>query len=90
MIWIAITLAACALLAWLLATLRRYEHESASAALREVQGMREELEALRLRVQALEAIAAEAALTEGPPESTAASLEPEESVSSPRPSRARS
>lgn len=58
MIWIVLVLAATAILAWLLSTLRRYEHESAAAALEQVADLREELDRLRLRVQALEAIAA--------------------------------
>jgi len=58
MIWMALVLAATAILAWLLSTLRKYEHESATAALEQVTALREELDRLRLRVQALEAIAA--------------------------------
>ncbi|WP_456427483.1 hypothetical protein [Rhodocaloribacter sp.] len=58
MIWMALVLAATAILAWLLSTLRKYEHESAAAALEQVTALREELDHLRLRVQALEAIAA--------------------------------
>ncbi len=58
MTWIVLVLAATAILAWLLTALRSYERESASAALEEAAALREELEHLRLRVQALEAIAA--------------------------------
>ena len=58
MIWMVLVLAATAILAWLLSTLRKYEHESAAAALEQVTALREELDRLRLRVQALEAIAA--------------------------------
>ncbi len=83
MFWIGLVLAASALLAWLLVALRRYEHESASAALLEVRSVREELEALRLRVQALEAIAAEDAAGKVP-------LDNEDSVSSPKHTRVRS
>ena len=59
MLWIGQVLIACALLAWLVVASRRYEHESATAALEEVEVLREQLEALQQRVQNLEAIAAE-------------------------------
>ncbi len=58
MFFIGIVLVACALLAWLLVSLRRYEHESAAAALEMAAGLKEEMQALRLRIEALEAIAA--------------------------------
>ncbi len=58
MFWIILALAAGALLAVLLVSLRRYERESAAAALEEVTALREELDAITRRVQALEAIAA--------------------------------
>ena len=58
MLWIWTTLLAAALLAWLLIALRRYERESAAAALREAEQLREEFEALAVRVRHLEAIAA--------------------------------
>jgi len=58
MFLIGLVLIACALLAWLLVALRRYEHESAAAALKTVNDLQDELGALRLRVESLEAIAA--------------------------------
>jgi hypothetical protein len=58
MYWIVIVLAASALLAWLLVALRRYEHESAAAALEEVERLRETVDALTGRIEHLEAIAA--------------------------------
>lgn len=67
MVWIFTILAASGLLAWLLVALRRYEHESAVAALDEVEQLRETIDALTLRVQNLEAIAAEERL-KGPDE----------------------
>ncbi|GIV61709.1 MAG: hypothetical protein KatS3mg044_0575 [Rhodothermaceae bacterium] len=58
MFWVVIVLAATALLAWLLVALRRFEHESATAALDEVRALRAEMEHLEHRVRVLEALAA--------------------------------
>lgn len=58
MFWIVIILMASGLLAWLLVALRRYEHESAAAALEEVERLREAVDALTRRIEHLETIAA--------------------------------
>jgi len=57
MIWISISLVAVVLAGWLLKALYRYEHESATAALEEVQRLNGELAKLTIRIEVLEAIA---------------------------------
>ena len=77
MLWIWLILIACALLAGLLVALRRYERESATAALRRVEQLQGEVERLTRRVQHLEAIAAEEGgpASEPPPSTTPAASE---------------
>lgn len=93
MIWIFVILASAVLAVLLLTALRRYEQESASAARREVQALRAEVEHLVERVETLEALAAgdDVGLGRDPTDVSAAdrSAEPGESVSSPRARRTR-
>ncbi|ARA94947.1 hypothetical protein AWN76_018495 [Rhodothermaceae bacterium RA] len=66
MFWIwLVTVGVAALMAVYIA-LRRYERESAAAAQAAVEALREEIAALRTRVQALEAIVADEPLDPDP------------------------
>ena len=72
MVWMVFLIFAVVLAAGLLVALRRYERESASAALREVEALHARIDDLTRRLQNLEAIAAAEDVPAGAPPEAAA------------------